>query len=94
MSYLERWWRDANETMKADMKALVHSGQLEIVGGGWVMNDEVGSGLSRVHGYQGCRVEGCRAVILLTAVHQNNSNDVGAALHAALNDGGVGGDVR
>jgi hypothetical protein len=41
MSYLERWWRDATETEKADFIHLVKTGQLEIVGGGWVMNDEV-----------------------------------------------------
>ncbi|KAL3680715.1 hypothetical protein R1sor_023671 [Riccia sorocarpa] len=43
MSYLERWWRDASATEKDDFKRLVHNGQLEIVGGGWVMNDEANS---------------------------------------------------
>ncbi|KAG6541622.1 hypothetical protein Mapa_017015 [Marchantia paleacea] len=43
MSYLERWWRDASETEKGDFKHLVRTGQLEIVGGGWVMNDEANS---------------------------------------------------
>ncbi|KAL2621609.1 hypothetical protein R1flu_001814 [Riccia fluitans] len=43
MSYLERWWRDASDTEKDDLKRLVHNGQLEIVGGGWVMNDEANS---------------------------------------------------
>lgn len=41
MSFLERWWRDASEVEKKDFKHLVKTGQLEIVGGGWVMNDEV-----------------------------------------------------
>jgi hypothetical protein len=41
MSYLERWWRDAKQTQKEDFIRLVKNGQLEIVGGGWVMNDEV-----------------------------------------------------
>lgn len=43
MSYLERWWRDASEMAKESFKNLVSNGQLEIVGGGWVMNDEVNS---------------------------------------------------
>lgn len=43
MSYLERWWRDATPQSKEDLKRLVKSGQLEIVGGGWVMNDEANS---------------------------------------------------
>ena len=41
MSYLERWWRDATDQMKESFTNLVNNGQLEIVGGGWVMNDEV-----------------------------------------------------
>lgn len=41
MSYLERWWRDATEEKKEAFANLVRNGQLEIVGGGWVMNDEV-----------------------------------------------------
>lgn len=43
MSYLERWWRDTSTTdvMKETFINLVKNGQLEIVGGGWVMNDEV-----------------------------------------------------
>lgn len=43
MSYLERWWRDASETKRESFINLVRNGQLEIVGGGWVMNDEVNS---------------------------------------------------
>lgn len=41
MSYLERWWRDASELKRQSFTSLVKNGQLEIVGGGWVMNDEV-----------------------------------------------------
>lgn len=41
MSYLERWWRDASDNRKESFINLVKNGQLEIVGGGWVMNDEV-----------------------------------------------------
>ncbi|CAI5487727.1 unnamed protein product [Closterium sp. Naga37s-1] len=41
MSYLSRWWVDATQEEREGMRALVQSGQLEIVGGGWVMNDEL-----------------------------------------------------
>lgn len=41
MSYLEKWWRDASDVKKESFINLVQNGQLEIVGGGWVMNDEV-----------------------------------------------------
>jgi alpha-mannosidase II len=41
MSYLERWWRDASPNKQEALTKLVKDGQLEIVGGGWVMNDEV-----------------------------------------------------
>ena len=43
MSYLQRWWQDASQESKNDLTRLVKSGQLEIVGGGWVMNDEANS---------------------------------------------------
>ncbi|KAL3624198.1 Alpha-mannosidase 2x [Castilleja foliolosa] len=43
MSYLERWWRDASDVKKESFTNLVQNGQLEIVGGGWVMNDEANS---------------------------------------------------
>ncbi|XP_043723606.1 alpha-mannosidase 2-like [Telopea speciosissima] len=43
MSYLERWWRDASEAKRKTFHNLVNNGQLEIVGGGWVMNDEANS---------------------------------------------------
>ena len=34
------WWRIADEPRKQKAKELVANGQLEIVTGGWVMNDE------------------------------------------------------
>jgi hypothetical protein len=42
MSYLSLWWSDERVTQgqRDDMKWLIETGQLEIVGGGWVMNDE------------------------------------------------------
>ncbi|CAO2825488.1 unnamed protein product [Amaranthus hypochondriacus] len=43
MSYLERWWRDSSESKREAFTNLVKNGQLEIVGGGWVMNDEANS---------------------------------------------------
>ncbi|XP_051117304.1 alpha-mannosidase 2-like [Andrographis paniculata] len=43
MSYLERWWRDASHLKRESFTNLVRNGQLEIVGGGWVMNDEANS---------------------------------------------------
>ncbi|WCJ20886.1 Alpha-mannosidase 2 [Euphorbia peplus] len=43
MSYLERWWKDATEEKRESFTRLVKNGQLEIVGGGWVMNDEANS---------------------------------------------------
>ncbi|KAI3931410.1 hypothetical protein MKX01_040327 [Papaver californicum] len=43
MSYLERWWRDASQAKKESFTNLVKNRQLEIVGGGWVMNDEANS---------------------------------------------------
>ncbi|KZV32934.1 alpha-mannosidase 2x-like [Dorcoceras hygrometricum] len=43
MSYLERWWRDASDVKRDSFINLVRNGQLEIVGGGWVMNDEANS---------------------------------------------------
>ncbi|KAJ6754218.1 ALPHA-MANNOSIDASE 2X [Salix purpurea] len=43
MSYLERWWRDASVEKRESFTNLIKTGQLEIVGGGWVMNDEANS---------------------------------------------------
>ncbi|KDP45423.1 hypothetical protein JCGZ_09672 [Jatropha curcas] len=43
MSYLEKWWRDATDDKRESFTNLVKNGQIEIVGGGWVMNDEANS---------------------------------------------------
>ena len=41
-SYLSLWWKQADEGMRNKMRRLiVDTRQLEIVTGGWVMNDEV-----------------------------------------------------
>eukprot|EP00795_Rhopilema_esculentum_P003716 gene3716-14989_t len=39
-SYFSMWWKDADEKRKRQAKSLINNGQLEIVTGGWVMNDE------------------------------------------------------
>ncbi len=40
-SYLSAWWETVkDEQLKTKMKKLLDNGQLEIVTGGWVMNDE------------------------------------------------------
>ncbi|KAL9654522.1 hypothetical protein ABK040_006587 [Willaertia magna] len=38
--YLEMWWKERNDTIHELFKSLVKSGRIQIVGGGWVMNDE------------------------------------------------------
>ncbi|XP_045453020.1 alpha-mannosidase 2 [Melitaea cinxia] len=44
ISYLSLWWTtDATEKEKAAFQSLLKSGQIEIVTGGWVMNDEANS---------------------------------------------------
>lgn len=44
ISFLSLWWNsDANEKDKAVFRDLLKTGQLEIVTGGWVMNDEANS---------------------------------------------------
>lgn len=64
MSYLERWWRDSSERQRESFTNLVKNGQLEIVGGGWVMNDEVIS--LRLSKLSYCSILNIHAV----AVHQ------------------------
>lgn len=40
--FLQRWWRDEGTTdeQRAQWKALLASGRLELIGGGWTMHDE------------------------------------------------------
>ncbi|CAL4114934.1 unnamed protein product, partial [Meganyctiphanes norvegica] len=40
MSYLSMWWEQQSQSTKDTVKRLADRGQLEIVTGGWVMNDE------------------------------------------------------
>ncbi|CAH1405830.1 unnamed protein product [Nezara viridula] len=39
-SYLYKWWKEQDDIMKQQVRQLVNSGRLEIIGGGWCMNDE------------------------------------------------------
>ncbi|CAK1583462.1 unnamed protein product [Parnassius mnemosyne] len=44
ISFLSLWWNsDATDKEKSTFKSLLKSGQIEIVTGGWVMNDEANS---------------------------------------------------
>ncbi len=40
MAFFYRWWREQSAAMRADVRALVESGQLAFVNGGWCMHDE------------------------------------------------------
>ena len=40
MSYLSLWWKSATDERKRKAQQIISNGQLEIVTGGWVMNDE------------------------------------------------------
>ncbi|XP_075215383.1 lysosomal alpha-mannosidase-like [Lycorma delicatula] len=39
-AYLWKWWKENNESERNELRKLVQTGQIEIVGGGWSMNDE------------------------------------------------------
>ncbi|XP_065570267.1 alpha-mannosidase 2-like [Artemia franciscana] len=43
ISYLYLFWNESSDETKAEIIRLVNNGQLEIVTGGWVMNDEANS---------------------------------------------------
>ncbi|KAF5292288.1 hypothetical protein FQA39_LY03322 [Lamprigera yunnana] len=43
ISYFAMWWDDLEQEHRDAVKRLVHNNQLEIVTGGWVMNDEANS---------------------------------------------------
>ncbi|KAF2364114.1 Glycosyl hydrolase family 38 C-terminal [Trinorchestia longiramus] len=40
MAFLYRWWMQQSEEVRQNVISLVESGQLELVNGGWSMNDE------------------------------------------------------
>ena len=39
-AFFQRWWRQQNAAMQADVRAFVANGQLEFINGGWCMHDE------------------------------------------------------
>lgn len=39
-SFLWKWWERQTDKVKQDVKYLINKGRLEIIGGGWSMNDE------------------------------------------------------
>ena len=43
VSFFAMWWTEQPLEIQQKVKALVTNGQLEIVTGGWVMNDEANS---------------------------------------------------
>ncbi|KAJ8936612.1 hypothetical protein NQ314_012227 [Rhamnusium bicolor] len=43
ISYFSMWWDELEEENREKVKRLLHNNQLEIVTGGWVMNDEANS---------------------------------------------------
>ena len=45
VSFLSRWWEQASEQQKETMRKLHAAGQLEFIGGGWVMHDEADTSL-------------------------------------------------
>ena len=40
ISYLDLWWKESEPLLRNKLKELITSGQIEVVTGGWVMNDE------------------------------------------------------
>ncbi|XP_053907882.1 lysosomal alpha-mannosidase [Cuculus canorus] len=40
VAFLARWWAQQDEAMRQRVRQLVQEGRLELVGGGWCMNDE------------------------------------------------------
>uniref|UniRef100_S4RY66 Alpha-mannosidase n=1 Tax=Petromyzon marinus TaxID=7757 RepID=S4RY66_PETMA len=40
MAFLKRWWKQQGEAMRRRVRALISQGRLEIINGGWCMNDE------------------------------------------------------
>lgn len=42
-AFLWKWWQENSEENRDKLRYLVNNGQLEIIGGGWSMNDEAAS---------------------------------------------------
>ena len=45
VSFLSRWWQQASDEQKGAVRKLQAAGQLEFIGGGWVMHDEADTSL-------------------------------------------------
>lgn len=39
-AFLWKWWLRQSEKTRQDVRDLINQGRLEIIGGGWTMNDE------------------------------------------------------
>lgn len=39
-AFFWEWWKDQNEEKRDVFRTFVNNGQIEMVGGGWSMNDE------------------------------------------------------
>jgi lysosomal alpha-mannosidase len=39
-AFLKMWWDEQGESARTKIRGLVEKGQLEIISGGWSMNDE------------------------------------------------------
>uniref|UniRef100_A0A1B6CBG0 Alpha-mannosidase n=1 Tax=Clastoptera arizonana TaxID=38151 RepID=A0A1B6CBG0_9HEMI len=60
ISYFSLWWQEINDGLKQKVKLLLERNQLEIVTGGWVMNDEANAHYYSIlqqltHGHQWLR---------------------------------------
>lgn len=42
-AFFWKWWQEQNEDMREQVRHLVDTGRLEIIGGAWSMNDEAAS---------------------------------------------------
>ncbi|KYR02083.1 alpha-mannosidase [Tieghemostelium lacteum] len=40
IGYLDRWWKVASQELRDDFTTFVKNGQIELINGGWVQNDE------------------------------------------------------
>jgi lysosomal alpha-mannosidase len=43
MGFFWKWWQEQSNETRQDVVDLVNSGQLEMINGGWSMNDEAAS---------------------------------------------------
>ena len=48
VSFLSKWWQQASDQQKAAVRKLHAVGQLEFIGGGWVMHDEADTSMGGI----------------------------------------------